>query len=223
MLSFEGWDVLYGGLGIRVHYNFWSKKFKKFVPAVNFFNFWSSKSWIRIGSGSELYESGSKTLTEMTLADNFVINGILSISVQVQRNRWRRSIDFLWASCGFDNYLLFFAFLRIRDVYPGPRILIFIRPGSRIKDPTTATKEEERKNLLSYIFVATNITKFKIILFLNQSQKYLFDNPVSEIQDPEKIYSGSRSRGQKGTGSRIRIRNTDVWICFSYCHHISQS
>jgi hypothetical protein len=36
----------------------------------------------------------------------------------------------------------------------------------------------------------------------------------SEIRDPEKTYSGSRirdpgSRGQKGTGSRIRIRNTE--------------
>jgi hypothetical protein len=30
----------------------------------------------------------------------------------------------------------------------------------------------------------------------------------SEIQDPEKTYSGSRIQGQKGTGSRIRIRNT---------------
>ncbi len=39
------------------------------------------------------------------------------------------------------------------------------------------------------------------------SQKYGF-----EIRDPEKTYFGSR--GQKGTGSRIRIRNTagrDVW------------
>jgi hypothetical protein len=36
-------------------------------------------------------------------------------------------------------------------------------------------------------------------------------DPGSEIRDPEKTYSGSRipgSRGQKGTGSRIRIRNT---------------
>jgi hypothetical protein len=30
----------------------------------------------------------------------------------------------------------------------------------------------------------------------------------SEIRDPEKTYSGARTRGQKGTGSRIRIRNT---------------
>jgi hypothetical protein len=32
----------------------------------------------------------------------------------------------------------------------------------------------------------------------------------SEIRDPEKTYSGSGSRGQKGTGSRIRIRNTAI-------------
>ena len=40
------------------------------------------------------------------------------------------------------------------------------------------------------------------------SQKYGFGirDPASEIRDPEKIYSGSR--GQKGTLSRIRIRNT---------------
>ncbi len=30
----------------------------------------------------------------------------------------------------------------------------------------------------------------------------------SEIRDPEKTYSGSRIQGQKGTGSRIRIRKT---------------
>jgi hypothetical protein len=37
----------------------------------------------------------------------------------------------------------------------------------------------------------------------------------SEIRDPKKAYSGSRildpcSRGQKGTRSRIRIRNTGI-------------
>jgi hypothetical protein len=44
-------------------------------------------------------------------------------------------------------------------------------------------------------------------------------DPGSEIRDPEKTYSGSLipdpgSRGQKGTGSRIRIRNTESsqWI-----------
>jgi hypothetical protein len=48
------------------------------------------------------------------------------------------------------------------------RILIFIHPGSRIPDPKTATKESgDRKKLVVNFFVATNITKLKIILFLN--------------------------------------------------------
>jgi hypothetical protein len=41
--------------------------------------------------------------------------------------------------------------------------------------------------------------------FSLSSQKYGFG-----IRDPEKTYSGSR--GQKGTGSRIRIRNTGEMI-----------
>jgi hypothetical protein len=45
--------------------------------------------------------------------------------------------------------------------------------GSRIPDPKTATKERGEKNLLSYFFffLATNITKLKIILFLNWRRK----------------------------------------------------
>jgi hypothetical protein len=41
---------------------------------------------------------------------------------------------------------------RIRDVYPGSRILIFTHPGSRIPNPKTATKERGEKKLLSYLF-----------------------------------------------------------------------
>jgi hypothetical protein len=44
------------------------------------------------------------------------------------------------------------AVLRIRDVYPGSRILIFTHSGSRIPDPKTATKERGGKNLLSNLF-----------------------------------------------------------------------
>jgi hypothetical protein len=113
--------------------------------------------------------------------------------------------------------------LRIRDVYPGSRILIFVHPGSRIPDPTS-TKEEGNKSLVSYLFVATNMTKFKFDLFLNRyrknlsqftknysafflqklplrSQKYGFG-----IRDPGSRKSlfripDLRSRAQKGTGS----------------------
>jgi hypothetical protein len=38
---------------------------------------------------------------------------------------------------------------------------------SRIPDPTTAKKEKGEKSVVLPFFVATNITKLKIILFLN--------------------------------------------------------
>jgi hypothetical protein len=47
--------------------------------------------------------------------------------------------------------------LRIRDVYPGSRILIY---PSRIPDPKTATKERgEKKFVVITFYVATNFTK----------------------------------------------------------------
>jgi hypothetical protein len=99
---------------------------------------------------------------------------------------------------------------------------------TRIPDPKTARKERREKNLLLHLFlVDTNFTKivnyFIFELFKNQiwanvqrmielfiqklspsSQKYGFG-----IWDPRKTYPGPQTRGQKGTGSRIRIRNTD--------------
>ncbi len=33
------------------------------------------------------------------------------------------------------------------------------------------------------------------------------------LEDPEKTYPGSGSRGQKGTGSWIQISNTDAYQC----------
>jgi hypothetical protein len=39
---------------------------------------------------------------------------------------------------------------------------------SRIPDPTRATKEEGEKFVVLPYFVATNITKLQIILFLNR-------------------------------------------------------
>jgi hypothetical protein len=48
------------------------------------------------------------------------------------------------------------------------RILIFVPTGSLIPDPKTATKERgEKKLVVLPFFVATKITEFKIILFLN--------------------------------------------------------
>jgi hypothetical protein len=71
--------------------------------------------------------------------------------------------------------------LRIRDVYPGSRILIFTHPGSQISnpgsriwdpgsqipDPKTAIKERGGKKFVVIPFyAATNFTKLKIILVL---------------------------------------------------------
>jgi hypothetical protein len=69
--------------------------------------------------------------------------------------------------------------LRIRDVYPGSRVLIFTHPGSRISDPGSripdpkiATKERgETKFVVIRFFIATNFTKLKIVLFLKYLRK----------------------------------------------------
>jgi hypothetical protein len=113
--------------------------------------------------------------------------------------------------------------------------LIFTHPGSRISDPGSKNSNKERggKKRFFHTFLCSHkfhkIEHFsfevlkkkiwanfqRIIELLTQkiatklSKIWLWD-PGSEIRDPEKTYSGSR--GQKGTGSRIRIRNTGKWI-----------
>ncbi len=99
---------------------------------------------------------------------------------------------------------------------------------SRIPDPKTATKERGEKNLLSCHFLWPQISQYlklffcrniltKIIwanfqrivdlFYLKNCQKALNNMGLGfDIRDPKKTYPGSR--GQKGTGSRIRIRNT---------------
>ncbi len=126
--------------------------------------------------------------------------------------------------------------LRIRDVYPGSRILIFTHPGSRISDPGSknSNKREGYKKISCHTFLCRhkfhkieNYFSFEMLkkkIWANfQRVKALFTqkivtklskicvwDPESEIRDPEKTYPGSR--GQKCTGSRIRIRNTDLSI-----------
>jgi hypothetical protein len=119
---------------------------------------------------------------------------------------------------------------RIRDVYPGTRILIFTHPGSRISDPgsKTVTKERDEKKFVK-LFFCHKFHKIEYYIIFEMLKKKIWANfqrivevftqkifnmlsniwvrePGSKIQDPGKIYPGSR--GQKGTGSRIRIRNT---------------
>jgi len=75
-------------------------------------------------------------------------------------------------------FIRFSSVLRIRDVYPGSRILIFIHPRSRNPDPTKAPKEEgENIFFVLPFFVATNIIKLYVMLFwtfnfLSQNTKH---------------------------------------------------
>jgi hypothetical protein len=60
---------------------------------------------------------------------------------------------------------------------------------------------------------ATSLNFYQIVTKPSKIRSW---DPRSGIRDPEKTYSGSRIRGQKGTGSRIRIRNTvpyHTYIC----------
>jgi hypothetical protein len=98
------------------------------------------------------------------------------------------------------------AVLRIRDVYLGSRILIFTIPDPGSKN---SYKREGRKKLVVIHFiVATNLTKCKIIFFLNCWRKKFGPNftklskiwvwdPGSEIGDLELTYSWSRIQGSK--------------------------
>ncbi len=116
--------------------------------------------------------------------------------------------------------------LRIRDVYPGSRILIFTHPGSK-----NSNKREGSKKISCHTFLCShkfhkivNYFSFEVLkkkiwanfqriieLFTKKIVKKLLKiwswDPVSRIRDPEKTYSGSRIQGSKSTRSRIRIRN----------------
>ncbi len=106
--------------------------------------------------------------------------------------------------------------LRIRDVYPGSRILIFTHPGSRIPDPKTATKERGEKNLLFHKianYFSFEVLKKKIWANIQRiielfTQKIVTKLSKIWIWDPgsgirKKPIPDPGSRGQKGTVSQI--------------------
>ncbi len=114
---------------------------------------------------------------------------------------------------------------------PGSWFLPIPDPGSQIQKQQQKTGVE--KKIFKPFFVATNFTKLNIILFLicwikkfgiifKELLKFL---PKKLSPSPQKYWFGIRdprsrknlfripdpgSRGQKGTGSRIRIRNTGL-------------
>jgi hypothetical protein len=100
-------------------------------------------------------------------------------------------------------------FPRSRIPDPGTWFLSIPDPGSNNNNK----RGGEKKFVVLPFFVATNFTKFKIILFWNRYRKKLFQFTKYHstfylkdvfriwIRDPEETYTGSR--GQKGTGSQI--------------------
>ncbi len=128
-------------------------------------------------------------------------------------------------SCSFTSQMkgrwishLFWAVLRIRDVYPAPDPDF---SPSRIPDPTTATKEEGEKRVVLPFFVATNFLNWKYFMF-EQKETWAISKRIIAlftktfvtelgfgIRDPGS--RNPRSIVLKGTGSRIWIRNTASW------------
>jgi hypothetical protein len=65
------------------------------------------------------------------------------------------------------------AVLRIRDVYPGSRILILPIPDPGFK---TATKERDEKNLLSYFFCNHKFRKIEYYFIFEMLKKKIWAN-----------------------------------------------
>ena len=111
--------------------------------------------------------------------------------------------------------------LRIRDVYTGSRILIFTHPGSRIQKHQGGWKKicchilfcrykfHKIVNYLIFKVLKKKIwASFKKIIELF-TQKFVTILSKIWVWDPrsgirKKTYTGCGSRGQKGTGYRIR-------------------
>jgi hypothetical protein len=113
---------------------------------------------------------------------------------------------------------------------PGSWFLPIPDPGSRIPDPKTATKERgEKKNYFNFEVLKKKIwPNFQRIIELF-TQKIVTKLSKVWVQDPDprsvirkKPIPDPGSRGQKGTGSRIRIRNTGA-VCRATGHNIVHS
>jgi hypothetical protein len=125
--------------------------------------------------------------------------------------------------------------LRIRDVYPGSRILIFTHsgsripdPGSRIPDPKTATKERGEKKISCHTFLCShkfhNIVNYFIFEVLKKKIWANFQRIIELFTkkivkkllkiwswDPgsgirKKLIPDPGSRGQKAPNPGSRIR-----------------
>ncbi len=89
--------------------------------------------------------------------------------------------------------------LRIRDVYPGSRILIFTHSGSRISDP--GSKNSNKREVWKKFVVATNFRKLKISLFFKCWRKK-FGPVFKELYNflPKTLSLSSKKKMGLGSG-----------------------
>ncbi len=83
--------------------------------------------------------------------------------------------------------------LRIRDVYPRSRILIFTQPGSRISDPETAAKERGEKKIVVILLKKLSLCSQKYGFGIRDpgSGKNLFRIPDPGVKKVPNLGSGS--------------------------------
>jgi hypothetical protein len=89
--------------------------------------------------------------------------------------------------------------------------------GMFIPDPDFCPSRIPKKICCPTFFVATNITKLKIILFLNWFRKNLGQFTKNCRTFNQKIVTKLPGSGKTYFGSRIRIRNTDSSFSFFLC------
>ncbi len=108
----------------------------------------STGSRIRI---SNTGSNSAEVITKDVMLINFIyIYKLIICKIQIINCKGAyRNAEWGKETCGYGPWhgnVSSNAVLRIRDVYPGSRILIFTHPGYRISDPKTATKERDKKN-----------------------------------------------------------------------------
>ncbi len=110
--------------------------------------------------------------------------------------------------------------LRIRDVFPGSRILTFTHPGSRIPDPGSknSSKREGWKKISCHTFFCSHkchiIEHYFIFKKLKKKIWASFQGTRSGIR--KKPIPDPGSRGKKTPDPGSRIRNTVyhmLWCC----------
>ncbi len=136
---------------------------------------------------------------------------------------------------------------RIRDVYPGTRILIFTHPGCRIQKQQWQTLV--KKNLLSYLFFGViNFKKLNYFIFEMLKEKIWANFPKIWVWDPgsgKNLFRipdpGVKKTPDPGSGSATQLATWEqeaeflllvrrikpsqailqLWITTQKCDHVS--